>query len=41
MTGMEHDEAHPFQDSLLNAVNDLVAYLIVGEVPPPDEYISF
>jgi hypothetical protein len=40
MTRVEHNETHPFQDSLLDTVDNLVAYLAVGQVPPPDEYVS-
>ena len=39
MSRMENDEAHAFQNSLLDRVNHLLRHLFVPKVPPPDQNI--
>jgi hypothetical protein len=36
---VKHDESHALQDALLNAVDQSVTDLIMGNVSPPEEYI--
>ena len=36
---MKHDKSHALQDALLNAVDQFVTDLIMGNVSPPEEYI--
>lgn len=40
VAGMEDDEAHAFEDSCLDAVDDFVVHLIVGAVAPPGEDVG-
>ena len=37
---MEHDESHAFQHALLNSVDQGVTDLLVGNMPPPEEYLG-
>src|ERR1700733_5585317 len=39
MPGMEHDQSHTFQHALLNAVDQSVTHLLMGNMPPPEEYV--
>ena len=38
--GMEHDESHAFQHALLNSVDQGVTDLLMGNMPPPEEYLG-
>jgi hypothetical protein len=38
--GVEHQEAHPVEDALADALDDLVAHLVVGRVAPPREHVG-
>ena len=41
MTGVQNDQAHSLENSLLNAVDDLIRDLGVSDVAPPDQYVGF
>ena len=40
VAGMKHDEPHAFQHALLNSVDQGVTNLVMGNMPPPEEYIG-
>jgi hypothetical protein len=40
MPRMEHDQSHTLQHVLLDAVDQSVTHLLMGNVPPPEEYIG-
>ncbi len=40
MSGVEDDQAHPFQHARLDPVDDGVADIPVRHVPPPEEHIG-
>jgi hypothetical protein len=37
---MEHDESHAFQHAPLNSVDQGVTDLLMGNIPPPEEYVG-
>ena len=37
---MKHDESHAFQHALLNSVDQGVTDLLMGNMPPPEQYIG-
>ena len=41
MTGVQNDQSHSFENSLLNAVDDLVCDLPVSDMAPPEQYVDF
>ena len=40
VAGMKHDEPHAFQHALLNSVDQGVTNLVMGNMPPPEEYVG-
>src|SRR5215471_210453 len=41
MTRVQNDQSHSFENSLLDAIDDLVCNLPVSDVAPPNQYVSF
>ncbi|AFC33426.1 hypothetical protein PM3016_6822 [Paenibacillus mucilaginosus 3016] len=37
---MQHDQAHPVQDAVLDALHDFVAHFVVRDMAPPEEDVG-